>query len=139
MKNTMTIVLLGALCLGAGCSTLHKSDSDLLQGTWNGHEICRSPEAPCRVIISGNTLEFRGASANDWCKGTFTLRADTNPKQLVGVMSECGNPRYVGQTVHAIYKLEGNTLTLAGNAPGNPDAPASFEAGGSRTLVLKKP
>lgn len=132
------VFLPGAALLVCGCSTLQVSDSNLLQGTWKGYEMGRPAEAPCRVIISGNTLEFRGASSNDWCKGTFTLRPDTNPKQLVGVMRECDDPQYVGKTVHAIYRIDADTLILAGNAPGNPEAPASFEASGCRKLVLKR-
>ena len=137
MKSTMTIVLLGALLLEASCSTLHKSDSNALQGKWEGYEIGRPTQNTCRVVISGNTLEFWRAT-NDWCKGTFTLRQDTNPKQLIGVMSECDDPQYVGKTLLAIYRIEANTLTLAGSAPGSVEAPASFEADGCRKLVLKK-
>jgi len=77
-------------------------------------------------------------ATNDWCKGTFTLREDANPKQLIGVFSECDDPQYVGKTLLAIYRIEANTLTLAGSAPGSAEAPASFEADGCRKLVLRK-
>ena len=138
MKNTLTIVLLSVIILASGCSTWHKSGSNVLQGTWQGYQIGQPKEAVYRIVISGNNLDFRGASSNDWCKGTFTLREGTSPKQIVGVMSECDDPQYVGKTVHAIYRIDADTLTLAGSAPGNPEAPISFEAGGCRKLVLKK-
>ena len=43
-------VLLGAL----GCSTLHKSDSVTLQGTWQGREIGGKTEGPCYLAVSGD-------------------------------------------------------------------------------------
>jgi uncharacterized protein (TIGR03067 family) len=121
-----------------GCSTVHKSDTSVLQGTWKGQETGRPAEGTCYLIISGNTLEFRGADSNEWYKGTFTLRESANPKQLVGVISECPAPQYVGKTVYGIYRIEEGTLTLTGNEPGNPELPNRFEAPGSRTFVLKK-
>jgi uncharacterized protein (TIGR03067 family) len=89
-------------------------------------------------MISGNALEFRGADTNDWSKGTFALREDTNPKQLIGTITECADPKYAGKTVYAIYRVEVGTLTLTGNEPGNPEVPPSFDAPGSRKFVLKK-
>lgn len=129
-----------AVLLGAGgCSTLPKSDSAALQGTWQGHEIGGGTEGLSRVIISGNALEFRGADANDWCKGTFTLREDTNPKQLIGVIRDGPDPQDFGRTIRAIYRIEAGTLTLAGNAPDSPEGPASFDAPGCRKFVLTRP
>ena len=89
-------------------------------------------------MVSGNTLEFRGADTNEWYKGTFTLRKDQDPKQLVGLITDCPAPKYVGKTVYAIYRIETGTLTLTGNEPGNPDVPKNFDAPGSRKFVLKK-
>jgi uncharacterized protein (TIGR03067 family) len=82
-------------------------------------------------------LEFHGAYANDWLKGTFTLREDTNPKQFVGVVTECAGPEYVGRNCYAIYKLEDGTLTVAGNEPGVSGFPSAFDASGSRQFVFK--
>ena len=82
-------------------------------------------------------MEFRGADDNDWCKGTFSLREDTNPKRLTGVITEAPDAQFVGKTANAIYKIENGTLTIAGNQPGNLDAPASFDAPGARLLFLK--
>jgi len=116
---------------------MHKSDSSALQGTWKGQEAIGGAEGSCSLVISGYALEYHGADVNDWCKGTFMLREDTNPKQLVGVISECPDPQYVGKAVCSIYKIEAGTLTIAGNHPGNPEVPASFDAPGARKLVLK--
>ena len=138
MKDSlMLIIFCGATLLGSGCSTLQKSDSATLQGTRQGQETGRT-EGMCRLMISGNTLEFRGADPREWYKGTFTLREDTNPKQLVVAIAECPAPEYVGKTVYAIYRIEAGTLTLTGNEPGNPEVPTGFDARGARSFTLKK-
>jgi uncharacterized protein (TIGR03067 family) len=137
MKNFLLLTLV--VSLAAGCSSLPKSDSATLQGLWKGEEIGRSPTAPASLLISGSTLEYRGDHPDDWCKGTFTLREDSQPKQLVGVLTECGVPDYVGKTVYSIYRIEAGTLTLTGNEPGNPEVPRDFDAPDARKFRLKKP
>jgi uncharacterized protein (TIGR03067 family) len=137
MKKNLAAALGFAMVIATACSTVRHSDSQALQGTWEGHELARS-EAICRIVITGNTLEFRGADAQDWCKGTFTLREDTTPRQLVGVLTEVGMPQYAGKTVNAIYRLQDGQLELAGNEPGNPEMPSDFNATGTRRFLLKK-
>jgi hypothetical protein len=158
MKNTLMIVLFGTAILASGCSTPHKSDSSTkidtadtsttlpksdspdsgaLQGTWRGPEIGGRTPGECSLRISGHALEFRGVDANDWCKGTFTLR-DSNPRQLIGTITECPDSDYVGRTVHSIYRIEAGTLILTGNPPGDPEVPPGFDAPGSRNFRLKK-
>jgi uncharacterized protein (TIGR03067 family) len=131
-------VAMAMVLVALGCSTVHKSDTSVLQGTWKGPETGRAAAGMCSLIVSGNTLEFRGGNENEWYKGTFTLREDTKPRQVVAVISECPAPQYVGKTVHGIYRIEEGTLTLSGNEPGTPVPPATFEAPGSRTFTLKK-
>jgi uncharacterized protein (TIGR03067 family) len=74
-----------------------------------------------------------------WCeyKATFTLREDTNPKQLIAVVTDCPFPQYVGKTSQAIYRIENGTLTLAANEPGNPAVPANFDAPNARVILFK--
>jgi uncharacterized protein (TIGR03067 family) len=139
MKNTLLAVLFGAALLVSGCSTLQKSDTAALQGTWKGYHQGHQSEGTSSVTFCRNTLEFHGPETDNWCKGIFSLREDTNPKQLVGTILECLDPKVIGETVHAIYRINGGQLTLAGNPPGNPDVPTSFDAPGVRTLVLKRP
>ena len=124
----ITIALVSiALLLGAsGCSTLHKSDSATLQGTWKGQEVGITTEGECSIIVSGNNLEFRGVNPNEWYKGTFSLREDVNPKQVVFSITECPAPKYNGKTSYALYQIEDGSLTIAGNEPGSPDPPRKF-------------
>ena len=57
------------------------------------------------------------------------------------LVGESGFPRYVKQSAKAIYKLEGQTLTLAGNEPGNEAVPTAFERSSTsqtRAFVLTR-
>lgn len=123
--------------VAAGCATPHTSDSAALQGTWKGQEIGVNAERPASLVLSGANLEFHGADAGDWCKGTFSLREDTNPKQMIGVITDAPDLQYVGKTVNAIYRIKDGALTIAGNAPGNPAPPAAFDAPDARQFVFK--
>src|SRR5512140_2780764 len=137
MTKAAAILSLAVLLGLAACSTPQKkNDSALLQGSWQGQESGNG--GVCTLTILGNALEFRGADSAEWYKGTFTLREDTTPKQLIGLIRDCPAPEYVGKTVNAIYRLEDGTLTLTGNEPGNPEPPSGFDASGARKFVLRK-
>jgi uncharacterized protein (TIGR03067 family) len=91
------------------------------------------------LVISGNLFEFRDeTNPNVWYKGTFSLRQDTKPRQFLALVTACASPQYVGKTAMAIYRLEGDTLTISGNEPGNPQAPVGFDAPGAACLELKR-
>jgi uncharacterized protein (TIGR03067 family) len=90
------------------------------------------------LTFAGQTLEFHGADANDWCKGTFILRENTDPKQLVGTLTDGPGSDAVGKTIYAIYKIDGATLTISGNAPGDLNVPAAFDTPGARQFVFKR-
>jgi uncharacterized protein (TIGR03067 family) len=78
------------------------------------------------MVFQGTNLEFHGANPMEWYKGTFTLREDTRPKQLVALVTDCPAPPYIGKTSYAIYQIQNGTFTLTGNEPGNPKAPNGF-------------
>jgi uncharacterized protein (TIGR03067 family) len=138
MKATTILVCSISLVI-FGCSTLPESDLVVLKGKWSGEEVGRTAAGTASLLVEESTLEFHGADTNEWYKGTFTLREDTNPKQVVAMITDCPAPQYVGKAANAIYKIEAGTLTLTGNEPGNPEVPPSFDAPGSRRFVLKKP
>jgi uncharacterized protein (TIGR03067 family) len=143
-ENTMrtitasTIATIAVLFLVSGCSTTHRSGTSALEGTWNGREPGIMPETPRQLVISGNRIEYRGAVTNDWGKGTFVMRENAYPKQLVIALAECGIPQYVGKTCYMIYRLDGGTLSAAASEPGNPLAPSSFDAPHARRMVFNK-
>jgi uncharacterized protein (TIGR03067 family) len=138
MKNILLAGLFSAALLASGCSSVPRSDTFALQGTWKGYDKAQPSDGTCSVKFSKNTVEFQGADKDDWCKGIFTLHEDANPKQIVATILEAPDPQAIGQAVHAIYRIEAATLTLAGNQPGNPDVPSGFEAPNIRILVVKK-
>lgn len=125
------------MVVASGCSKSPRPGSDTLQGTWKGQETGANAKGLPTLVLSGANLEFHGADTNEWYKASFILREDTNPKQLVAVITECPAPQYVGKTANAIYKIEDGTLTIAGNEPGNPAMPAAFDAPGARKFVFK--
>jgi uncharacterized protein (TIGR03067 family) len=105
-----------------------------------GKEV-NGPPGQCQVTVSGNTLKFQGARAEEWYEATFTLKPNTSPKEAVFVITKCPFPQYVNKTSIAIYKIKGKTLTLAGNEPGSQSVPAGFQAsadGATRLFVLSR-
>jgi len=111
-----------------------KTNPTAVEGAWNGSEVTPNHEGPASLTFSGQTLEFHGANADDWAKGTFTLQEDTTPKQLVGVVTDSPNADSIGRKTYAIYKIEDGTLTLSGGT----NFPAAFDAPGCRQFVLKR-
>ena len=148
--NTKTIVcnlLLGTVLIAsaAGCASNHNtpatvvSDSALMQGAWTGHDAGAGSDAEAsHFIIAGNNFEFRGTDANEWYKGTFTLKEDTKPKQILITVKECSASQYVGQASHGIYKFEGAKLIITAREPGTPDMPADFDEACARRIDFTK-
>ena len=130
------IVLCSSVILASGCSKSHKQDSLTLQGTWSGSEVGGNIEGSPSLILDGTKLEFHGANPHEWYKATFSLREDTTPKQIEGVVTDCAFPKYVGKTFHGIYKIEDGKFTLTANKPGNPAVPASFDMKDAREFVF---
>jgi uncharacterized protein (TIGR03067 family) len=136
--GALSLVSIAGLLVVSACSTLNKSDLASLQGTWRGNEIGGRTEGTCFLVIAGNNVEFRGADTNEWIKGTFSLREDTNPRQMISLATACSYPPAVGQTVCAIYRIDSGTLKLAASEPGNPDGPSGFDVPGTRRFEFRK-
>jgi RNA polymerase sigma factor (sigma-70 family) len=143
-KTKITIGAAAVILLGGGATTLvllhgGRPTPAQLRGVWKGQELGNaSAGGVASFAFSGTNLEFRGANPMEWYKATFTLRDDTDPKEMVAVITDCPFPAYVGKTSTAIYKVEDGTLTIAGYEPGNPKVPASFDAPGTRGFVVKE-
>src|ERR1043166_4014686 len=95
-----------------------------LQGYWQGEGGAGS----ISMNITGNSLNYY-ARADHWFKTTFTLPADTDPKQLLATIKDCGgeSPKPIGEVVASIYKIEDGTLTFASPPSHSAKAPKSFE------------
>jgi uncharacterized protein (TIGR03067 family) len=152
MKKIFLVSLSVAAMFAWGCSTPSDSkpagaapesaapannSASAFDGLWKGREVTPGREGPASLTIAGQALEFHGANSDDWLKGTFTVRDDATPKQFIGTVTDCGGPEYIGKKCYAIYKVEGNTMTIAGYEPGVMDFPAAFDAAGARQFVFK--
>ena len=106
-----------------------------LEGVWVGHEVDGSPY-DWTFTIAGNQMRIE--STYEWYEGTYTTNASASPKQLDFLISDGSESQYVGQTSLGIYKIEGNTLTWAGNGPGVTTRPSDFTPGEARVFVVTK-
>ena len=109
-----------------------------LQGTWSSPDIEASGTGWSSLVIHGSNLDFHSKDTNYWFKASFSLREDTNPKQLIAVITEGPDPQDVGKTANAIYQIQDGTLIIAVNEPGDPAVPASFDAPGADKFVFKQ-
>jgi uncharacterized protein (TIGR03067 family) len=109
-----------------------------LQGTWNSPDIEALGRGWSSLVIQGSNLEFHSKDTNYWFKATFSLREDTNPKQLIAIVTEGPDPQNVGKTANAIYQIQDGTLTITVNEPGDPAVPAGFDAPGADKFVFKQ-
>ncbi|HXR07970.1 MAG TPA: hypothetical protein VN765_11610 [Candidatus Acidoferrum sp.] len=138
------LVLAAALSGATGCSHASKPDARVMQGTWKGQEpappgnASLTPPASASLVLTGTNLEFHGANPQEWYKGTFTLREDTNPKQMIVVITECADPKYVGKTACAIYQIQDGAMTIAAHEPGDTNFPASLDDPQVRKIVFKQ-
>ncbi|HWX21184.1 MAG TPA: M56 family metallopeptidase [Candidatus Binatia bacterium] len=112
-----------------------KAEPTSLQGTWHGRE--EGVAGISSLTVRGSSLEFHSADSNEWYKAAISVY-DTTPKQLVVAITDCPVRQYVGVTAYAIFQLQDGTLTITGNEPGTPVAPAGFDAPGARKLVFKQ-
>ena len=144
MKRTIGILSFDihrGVCLVASARSAEdkdKSDSTALQGTWKGHEIGDAANNTCSLIFTGKNIDYKGTDTNDWAKGTFVVKEGTTPLQVDITVTAGPAPKSVGKTSHVIYEIKDGTLTIAGNEPGNTNAPASFDAPEARKFALKK-
>ncbi len=136
--RTVYPLILGAVLL-TGCSSLPRSDAKGLQGAWEGQGFGETDSHKVTFVIAGSSFEFRDQTEpRVWYKGTFALREDTTPHQFLATITECPFDQYTGKTSVAIYRLEGQHLTLTGNEPGKPEAPVSFDAPGMGRIEMTR-
>lgn len=139
MKTKLTLLLAAIAVITLAHSEPTKSDAEMLQGKWQGTEKDTSPDGPfSSLTISGKMMEFQGYNTNDWVKGTFTLREDASPKQMIVTVKDCPDSDAIGKPLYVIYRLEKDTFTAAGSAPGETNFPSSFDAAGARQIVFKR-
>lgn len=116
MNTTKGLSIIGALAISAaallasGQSATPPMDAQLksLQGYWEGE----GAGGKCYITITNNILHYR--NAREWFKTTITLPDNTTPRQLhATIKNASGGTNSIGDVVHAIFKVEADTLTLA--------------------------
>jgi uncharacterized protein (TIGR03067 family) len=130
MKTQALLTSLALALIVAGCSKPHKSDAPTLQGVWINADGSPYPN----LVLEGTNFKFQDRNSNQWYQATFSVREDAAPKQLEGVVTGCFLPQYVGKTFHAIYKIDGDNLTLVASEPGSSAAPTGFDLHGNKDL-----
>jgi hypothetical protein len=107
-----------------------------IQGTWIGYEV-QGGSGAWTLQINGSALNSSGLG--EWYKGSVSAKAETNPKEVDFVVSECSVPLYVGKTSLGIYKMSGDTLTVSQNEPGVAARSVSFRVSfDNRVFVFLK-
>jgi uncharacterized protein (TIGR03067 family) len=150
IKAKTSVITAAVIILAAGTTTIAVKTSHgaqpadkpetALQGTWLGQET-GGPAGQCRLTVTGDTMKFQGARPEEWYEAKLTLIQNTTPKRAAVLITDCAVPQYKNQTANAIYKIEGKTLTIAANEPGDAAVPTAFERGGinqARTFVFTK-
>jgi uncharacterized protein (TIGR03067 family) len=138
MNRTIGIsgmLLTFGLTLTAATQAGGKSDLDRLQGTWETVKVTvEGKEIPAEgkktlLVFKANKLTITNVGAPG-AELTIALDETNKPKTLT---------TFVGKKkeMTIIYRLEGDTLTLAMPKPGSP-APTSFDAKDALVLTLKR-
>ncbi|GIW88349.1 MAG: hypothetical protein KatS3mg108_2673 [Isosphaeraceae bacterium] len=134
------IVLLALAAQDAPPTSPHQAELQRHQGTWhvvsfiyNGTEADPEIMASIRRIVEDDRVLWT-RDGKRFAATRLELDPTTSPPTLK-LIPEGGRNR--GQTVHGIYRLDGDRLTLCTSDPGEPPPSAfSAPAGSRRTLVV---
>ncbi len=111
------------------------SELRLLQGTWQGAVASDESHQQITITITGDSFHFH-RDTNFWFDTTIALPAGAYPKQLHATIRHSSPPEESnGKVVMAIYKVEGETLTLATGGHGADKLPKSFETAENEVLT----
>ena len=98
-----------------------------ITGVWKGTEVGRD-KAPWTFTVTAKAMVVT-AGDMELYEGTYTINPETNPMRLTAMITSSNMKEYIGKASNAVFKLEGNTLTLAANEPGDADFPRDFSSG----------
>ena len=108
-----------------------------LEGTWVGRDLGVGKHT-FQFVIAGNQMGIRDLNNNKRYMGDITHVAGS-PAKMDFLMRGPAGATFVGKTKLMIYKIEGNTLTLATGESGSPKRPVSFDPAGAEAVwVLTK-
>ncbi len=127
-----SVVVAFACCLGCGGGGSPGSSDPALLGTWVGTEATTGATV-WTFSFNPTDAEVKMATVTAY-RGTYTTDGSTNPKRITVTITDSSNATYIGKATNGIYKIEGSTLTFAGNEPGNSARPADFTPGGDAAV-----
>jgi uncharacterized protein (TIGR03067 family) len=137
-KQSWLGVVLAVLVASWAVPQEARTDQEKLQGTWRVAAIEeQGQKLPAEKVAKLElTLTIQGDKYNEKVKGetveegTIKMQADKNPRQM-DILIATGKDK--GKTQLAIYKLEGDTLTVAIAPADSKERPTRFttEAGSS--------
>jgi uncharacterized protein (TIGR03067 family) len=129
----LILILIGSLLAGS-CGD--DTDGPSLTGAWNGHELGGGEEE--WTFVFDAAVASATSAGSEVYEGTYVAYPDESPMRLDMLITESRYRPFVGETALAIYRFEGDTLILASNEPGVPEAPTGFTpAGGTRVWELE--
>jgi uncharacterized protein (TIGR03067 family) len=132
-------LLTAVLLLGAApARESARGDSDSLEGTWslvsveiNAQPLSMDKLKDSRLVVKGENYAFRlGGSRLEM---THKLDPGKSPKTLDLTLTEGPDK---GKTYHAIYRLEGDTLTICRNVEPDKVRPTEFATTPGSGLML---
>lgn len=103
-------------------ASVGNASAQTLQGHWRGTNTAH-PGQEVTISISGDQIEYRGADANDWLRGTFVVNDQANPKELDVTIHEP-----VKGTIFCLYQSDGDKITIAAAPHGSSMRPVDFSA-----------
>jgi uncharacterized protein (TIGR03067 family) len=128
------------LATKAKCVVNQPTNAELqpLQGAWEGVMVGDDDHQKITITITGNSFHFH-RDTNFWFETTITLPADKDPKQLHATIKDCPPSQgdSIGKVVHAFFKIEDGTLTLATLVDNAEETPNGFEAAPNRYELRK--
>ena len=126
-------------CQGCGGDQSSGSTSHgdpALEGTWTGTEVDFA-SGSWTLVLTATTVDAQSSSDGESYKASYTADTSVDPKRILLTITDCPLADFVGKPSNGIYKIEGTTMTLASNIPGDTTFPTDFTPGSThQTRVL---
>ena len=107
-----------------------------LEGTWLGLEVEEDDFIIWTFEFDDGQIEVHAEDMEVYV-GSYSANTAANPRWASFQVEDSHVSDWEGETVHAIYEVDGDEAVLAANAPGDRDRPEDFEPSAqTRVFVL---